>query len=199
MSPVNCGVGLPDDTPINPKPGRSTDTSPRQETQGCSVFGSAGTRVRAACSPFTGWPAPPSNAISKSKGPQIPMTRATPNTSRSATTLSGASAGVVGKPHRSPPPYEELERIQSVVRLPPRARNKCTGRIGLSRMKGNFQVRFLEGGGWQQPASTRRLSPHQFTPMSGAHPAHALDGGIPPLFHTAHYRPAASDVHRYAE
>jgi hypothetical protein len=36
-------------------------------------------------------------------------------------------------------------------------------------MKGNFQVRFLEGGGWQQPASTRRLSPHQFTPMSGAH------------------------------
>src|ERR1039458_3137689 len=25
-------------------------------------------------------------------------------------------------------------------------------------MKGSFQVRFLEGGGWQQPASTRRYT-----------------------------------------
>src|ERR1035441_5935865 len=110
MSPVNCGVGLPDDTPINPKPGRSTDTSPRQETQGCSVFGSAGTRVRAACSPFTGWPAPPSNAISKSKGPQIPMTRATPNTSRSATTLSGAYAEMEGFLVPSTLPRQEWRR-----------------------------------------------------------------------------------------
>jgi hypothetical protein len=46
-----------------------------------------------------------------------------------------------------------------IVRLPLVPIAERTSRNGLSRMKGNFQVRFLEGGaGWQQPASTRRCS-----------------------------------------
>jgi hypothetical protein len=32
---------------------------------------------------------------------------------------------------------------------------------------------------------------------SGPNPAHALDGGIPSLFHIERYRSAASDVRRY--
>ena len=38
-------------------------------------------------------------------------------------------------------------------------------------------------------------------PCRGAaqfNPAHALDGGIPPLFYIARRWPAASDVHRWA-
>src|ERR1035441_3459449 len=31
-----------------------------------------------------------------------------------------------------------------------------------------------------------------------SNPAHALDGGIPRLFHTERHCPAASDVHRWA-
>ena len=43
----------------------------------------------------------------------------------------------------------------------------------------------------------RGLSPHQFTPMSGAHPAHSLDGGIAAWFHRSRYCPAASDARRF--
>ena len=54
---------------------------------------------------------------------------------------------------------------------------------GLSRMKGNLHVRFLEGAGWQQPASTRRkgegelpscTSFAQFTENGGCLPICAL-------------------------
>jgi len=45
----------------------------------------------------------------------------------------------------------------------------------------------------------RGLSPLQFTPMSGAHKAHALDGGIPCQSHIGRHRPAASDEHHSAD
>ena len=46
---------------------------------------------------------------------------------------------------RSPLAVEPEDGL--IVRLPPRATTMRTGWSGLSRMKGNFQVRFLEGGG----------------------------------------------------
>ena len=45
-----------------------------------------------------------------------------------------------------------------VVELPPRAHDRCTGWKGLSRMKGNFHVRFLgECGRGNPPALTRQV------------------------------------------
>ncbi len=35
-------------------------------------------------------------------------------------------------------------------------------------------------------SAARGLSPHQFTPMSGAHQAASVDAPIPAMFHTVH-------------
>src|SRR5206468_2501290 len=114
---------------------------------GLSVSGSIGPRVRAACSHSTGWPAPVSNAILKSGAKPTPTTHNTPNTSRSAAVLLGAYAGEAGPPHWPLPPLEYPIVFRPSLgcrRVPAQGR---TGWSDLSRMKGNFQVRFLEGGG----------------------------------------------------
>ncbi len=90
MSYVNSGAGPLDDTPANPKPGRNSNTSRRADRHGPLAYESSRTRARAACSNSTGWPALPSNAISKSAGRPTPTTHTTPNTSRSAAVSRGA-------------------------------------------------------------------------------------------------------------
>ena len=147
MCSAKSGVGLPDATPPNPEPGSSKNTSRRREKRGLSVSGSIGPRVRAACSHSTGWPAPGSNAILKSGAKPTPTTHNTPNTSRSAAVLLGAYAGEAGPPHWPLPPLEYPIVFRPSLgcrRVPAQGR---TGWSDLSRMKGNFQVRFLEGGG----------------------------------------------------
>jgi hypothetical protein len=56
-----------------------------------------------------------------------------------------ARASGLGEPASGHPVLEE--RSTFVVRLPPVPTMRCTGWNGLSRMRGNSHVRFLEGGG----------------------------------------------------
>ena len=147
MSGRKYGAGLTDATPTNPWPGRRLNTSPRRGTTGALASATIPKRARAACSASTGWPAPPSNVTSRSGGPPTPTTHATPNTSPSAGALPGAYAGPALTPQRVRllPPKGCVLRPSFVP--PPRAHTERTGWKGLSRMKGNFHVRFLGGRG----------------------------------------------------
>src|SRR3954453_4708317 len=78
---------------------------------------------------------------------RTPTTPTTPNTSRSAVVLFGACAGVDGEPRSlmaNLVSYEVSPLRGGIAAGEP---NRVTGWNDLSRMKGNFQVRFLEGGG----------------------------------------------------
>src|SRR5260221_12792897 len=78
----------------------------------------------------------------------LPMTAAPPNTSSRAHVCFGACFGAVGKPCRFPKPQgNDLDAIPSVVGVPPLPSPGAAVVSDLSRMKGNFHVRFLEGGG----------------------------------------------------
>src|SRR5205085_5352625 len=75
------------------------------------------------------------------------MTHVTPIISSAAVAFYGAYAGLVGVRHRTfwkPAPRNNPNPSFDCRRVPATER---TGWSGLSRMKGNFHVRFLEGGG----------------------------------------------------
>src|SRR3954468_16322390 len=95
---------------------------------------------------------------------RTPTTPTTPNTSRSAVVLFGACAGVDGEPRSlmaNLVSYEVSPLRGGIAAGEP---NRVTGWNDLSRMKGNFQVRFLEGGG----LATARL--YSAKPSSAARP-----------------------------
>src|SRR5207245_10429013 len=73
-------------------------------------------------------------------------TQATRNSSRRAAVSFAAYVGVDGKPKRLPPALK-YRQYSNVVRLLPVPTTARTGWSDLSRMKGNFHVRFSEGGG----------------------------------------------------
>jgi hypothetical protein len=147
MSGRKYGAGLTDATPTNPWPGRRLNTSPQRGTKGALASATIPKRARAACSASTGWPAPPSNVTSKSGGPPTPTTHATLNTSPSAGALPGPYAGRAITPQWVRPVQPKGRALRSSFVPPPRAHTERTGCKGLSRMKGNFHVRFLGGRG----------------------------------------------------
>ena len=107
----------------------------------------------------------------KSKGQPTPTTHSTLITSPSAVALPGAQ-GPRRLPrrqsHPAPRRRSNLTRVQTCRRAPTPWR---AGLRGLSRMKGNFQVRFLEGGG----LATARL--HSAQGKASGFGLAASDGG----------------------
>ena len=111
----NSGAGPRDDTPTAQPPGGNASTSRRQARTGPLASPSDWPRARAACSRSTGWPAPKSSAISKSKGQPTPTTHATPITSPSAAALHGACGTTARLPQwQAPPPPKRARVIRPV-------------------------------------------------------------------------------------